>query len=95
MDTADLYGAHRYLRTALDGVSRDDYMYMSKMWPRTEYWNTWSGGATEEVDRFRKELNSDLIVKERISGQASWRIVLSAGGATRGLVAGWFRSRAV
>jgi len=61
MDTADLYGAHPYLRTALDGVSRDNYNFLSKLWPRTEYWNHASGGATEEVNRFRKELNTDVI----------------------------------
>jgi predicted aldo/keto reductase-like oxidoreductase len=61
MDTADLYGAHPYLRKALDGVSRDKYTLLSKLWPRNEFWNMASGGANAEVDRFRKELNSDVI----------------------------------
>lgn len=61
MDTADLYGAHPYVRTALDGVPRDKYRLMSKIWPRKAFWNMPSGGATEEVNRFRKELNSDVI----------------------------------
>ncbi len=61
MDTADLYGAHPYVRTALDGVPRDKYRLMSKIWPRKEFWNSPSGGATEEVNRFRRELNSDVI----------------------------------
>lgn len=61
VDTADLYGAHPYVRTALDGVSRDKYILMSKIWPRTEFWNSASGGAKAEVDRFRKELRSDVI----------------------------------
>ena len=61
MDTADLYGAHPYVRTALDGVPRDKYSLMSKIWPRKEFWNSPSGGAKEEVNRFRKELNTDAI----------------------------------
>ncbi len=61
MDTADLYGSHQYLRRALDGVPREKYTYLTKIWPRTEFWNTFSGGAKAEVDRFRKELNTDFI----------------------------------
>jgi len=60
-DCADLYGSHPYLRTALNGVPRDKYILLSKVWPRTEYWNWASGGAKAEVDRFRKELRSDVI----------------------------------
>lgn len=61
MDAADLYGSHPYLRTALNGVPREKYIVLSKIWPRTEYWNSASGGAKAEVDRFRKELRSDVI----------------------------------
>ena len=61
IDTADLYGAHPYVRTAIDGVPRDKYILQSKIWPRTEFWCSPSGGAKAEVDRFRKELNSDVI----------------------------------
>lgn len=61
MDTADLYGTHPYLRTALKGVSRDKYTLLSKIWPRTEFWNSASGGAKAEIDRFRKELASEVI----------------------------------
>ncbi len=60
-DGADLYGSHPYLRTALDGVPREKYILLSKIWPRTEYWNSASGGAKAEVDRFRKELRSEVI----------------------------------
>jgi aryl-alcohol dehydrogenase-like predicted oxidoreductase len=60
-DGADLYGSHPYLRTALDGVPRDKYILQSKIWPRTEYWNSASGGAKAEVDRFRRELRSEVI----------------------------------
>jgi len=61
MDMADLYGAHPYMRTALKGVSRDKYDILTKIWPREEFWNMPSGGAQKEVDRFRKELNTDLL----------------------------------
>jgi 1-deoxyxylulose-5-phosphate synthase len=61
MDCADLYGSHPYLRTALNGVPREKYIVMSKIWPRTEYWNLASGGAQKEVDRFRRELNTDVL----------------------------------
>jgi aryl-alcohol dehydrogenase-like predicted oxidoreductase len=60
-DTADLYGSQPYLGMALQGVPRDKYILMSKIWPRKEYWNMPSGGAKEEVDRFRKELNTDVL----------------------------------
>jgi aryl-alcohol dehydrogenase-like predicted oxidoreductase len=61
IDTADLYGAHPYVGTALKSVPRDKYILSSKIWPRKEYWNSPSGGAKEEVDRFRKELNTDVL----------------------------------
>jgi aryl-alcohol dehydrogenase-like predicted oxidoreductase len=61
MDAADLYGSHRYIRHSLRGVPRDNYALLSKIWPREEYWNMASGGATKEVDRFRKELDSEVI----------------------------------
>jgi len=61
IDTADLYGAQPYVGTALDGVPRDKYSLMSKIWPRKEFWNSPSGGAEDEVNRFRKELKTDVI----------------------------------
>jgi aryl-alcohol dehydrogenase-like predicted oxidoreductase len=61
IDTADLYGSQPYVGTALKGVPQDKYIVMSKIWPRKEYWNSPSGGAKEEVDRFRKELNRDVL----------------------------------
>ena len=61
VDAADLYGSHRYIRKALDGVPRDKYILGSKIWPRREFWNSPSGGAIEEVNRFRKELNTDVL----------------------------------
>jgi len=61
VDTADLYGSQPYIGTALKGIPQDKYIVMSKIWPRKEYWNMPSGGAKEEVDRFRKELNRDVL----------------------------------
>ncbi len=61
MDMADLYGAHPYVSTALKGVPRDDYSILTKIWPREEFWNMPSGGAKVEVDRFRKELKTDVL----------------------------------
>ena len=61
MDMADLYGSHPYMRTALNGVPRDNYSILTKIWPREEFWNMPSGGAKKEVNRFRKELNTDVL----------------------------------
>ncbi len=60
-DTADLYGSHEFVRNALKGISRDKYVLLSKLWPRKENWLNPSGGATEEVNRFRKELGVETI----------------------------------
>jgi 1-deoxyxylulose-5-phosphate synthase len=61
MDMADLYGSHPFVREVLKGMPRDKFTYLSKIWPRKESWVTPSGGAKDEVDRFRKELDTDLI----------------------------------
>jgi aryl-alcohol dehydrogenase-like predicted oxidoreductase len=61
MDMADLYGSHQYVRRSLEGVPRDNYILLSKIWPREAYWNMPSGGAKEEVNRFCKEMKTDVI----------------------------------
>lgn len=61
LDLADLYGSHPFVRNAMKGVPRDKYVVLTKIWPRKEDWNTPSGGAQEEVDRFRRELDTDTI----------------------------------
>lgn len=61
LDLADLYGSHTFVRTALQGVDRDKYVVLTKIWPRKEDWVTPSANAREELDRFRKELNSELV----------------------------------
>jgi aryl-alcohol dehydrogenase-like predicted oxidoreductase len=61
-DLADLYGSHSYLPPALDGLPRDRYQLISKIW-----WN--DGGIPEPerpaadvvVARFLKELKTDYI----------------------------------
>lgn len=61
-DLADLYGSHTYLPPALEGVPRDRYQLISKIW--------WTDGGLPEtdrpaadivVDRFLKELKTDYI----------------------------------
>lgn len=61
LDMADLYGSHRYVRESLSGENRDNFTLLSKIWVRKEDWNQPSGGAVKEVDRFRKELNIDVL----------------------------------
>ncbi len=61
LDMADLYGSHQYVRDALQGYDRSKFVLLSKIWLRQEEWNQPSGGAVEEVDRYRKELNTDML----------------------------------
>lgn len=61
IDMADLYGTHTYVRDTIKDMPRDKFVLLSKIWPRKESWNTPSGGAKEEIDRFRKELGADMI----------------------------------
>jgi aryl-alcohol dehydrogenase-like predicted oxidoreductase len=61
-DLADLYGSHPYVVPALNGVSRDKYMLISKIWFRP-------GGIPESerpdadvvLQRFLKEIGTDYI----------------------------------
>jgi aryl-alcohol dehydrogenase-like predicted oxidoreductase len=61
-DLADLYGSHTYLPPAMDGVPREKYNLISKIW--------WSDGGLPEDDRppadvvvarFLRELKTDYI----------------------------------
>ena len=61
LDMADLYGTHPFAREALKGVPRDRYTVLTKIWPYQEDWITPSGGAKEEVDRFRRELGTGTL----------------------------------
>jgi 1-deoxyxylulose-5-phosphate synthase len=60
-DMADLYGSHPFVKEVIKGLPRDKFTLLSKLWPRKESWVTPSGGAKEEVDRFRKELDTDWL----------------------------------
>ena len=61
LDMADLYGSHPFVKDVLKDLPRDKFALLSKIWPRKADWVTPSGGATQEVDRFRKELNIDQL----------------------------------
>jgi 1-deoxyxylulose-5-phosphate synthase len=61
LDMADLYGSHPFVREALSGVPRDRVVMLSKVWPAKADWNTPSGGAKPELERFRRELGTEMI----------------------------------
>jgi len=61
-DLADLYGTHRFFAKAFEGIPRDSYALITKIWVRP-------GGIPEKerpdadavIERFLKELNTDYI----------------------------------
>lgn len=61
IDMADLYGSHPFVRDVVKSLPREKYVLLSKIWPRKADWVTPSGGAKEEIDRFRKELDAEMI----------------------------------
>lgn len=61
LDMADLYGSHPFVKDVIRGLPRDKFVFLSKIWPRKEKWVTPSGGAQQEIDRFRQELGTDRI----------------------------------
>ena len=61
IDMADLYGSHEFVKDVIKGLPRDKYALLTKLWPRKEKWVTPSGGAREELDRYRKELGTERI----------------------------------
>ncbi len=60
-DMADLYGSHPFMKNALQGIPRDKYVLLSKLWFREGKVIKPSGGAIKEVDQYRKELGTDII----------------------------------
>ncbi len=52
-DCADTYGSHSYLSASLRRIPREKYVLQTKIWFRT------SKDARADLDRFRKELNTD------------------------------------
>jgi aryl-alcohol dehydrogenase-like predicted oxidoreductase len=61
IDMADLYGSHPFVKEIIKGLPRDSYSLLTKIWPRKAEWVTPSGGAKQELDRFRQELGVDQI----------------------------------
>ena len=63
IDMADLYGSHPFVKDIIKGLPRDKYTLLTKLWPRKAEWlpAPLSGGAKQEIERFRKELNVDQI----------------------------------
>ncbi|MHB8866652.1 MAG: aldo/keto reductase, partial [Pirellulaceae bacterium] len=61
IDMADLYGSHPFVKEVVKGLPRDKYTLLTKLWPRKEQWVTPSGGAKQEIDRFRQELGVEQI----------------------------------
>jgi predicted aldo/keto reductase-like oxidoreductase len=74
LDMADLYGSHPFVQKTIKGLPRDKFVMLSKIWPNKENWITPSGGAKDEVDRFRKELDTDMldICLIHCMGNAQW-----------------------
>jgi len=54
-DTADSYGTHAHVAAALKKLPREKITVMSKSWARDE------AGMRADIDRFRKELDTDYI----------------------------------
>ena len=61
IDMADLYGSHPFVKEIVKGLPRDKFALLTKLWPRKEEWVTPSGGARQEIDRFRQELGVEQI----------------------------------
>jgi 1-deoxyxylulose-5-phosphate synthase len=61
IDMADLYGSHPFVKNAMQGIQRDKYVLLSKLWFREGRVIKPSGGAIKEVDQYRKELGTDMI----------------------------------
>jgi predicted aldo/keto reductase-like oxidoreductase len=61
IDMADLYGSHPFVKDVVKGLPRNKVALLSKIWPEKAGWVKPSGGAKEEVDRFRKELGTDFL----------------------------------
>ncbi len=61
IDMADLYGSMPFVKEVIKSRKRDQLVLLTKLWPRKESWVTPSGGAREEIDRFRQELGTDWI----------------------------------
>jgi 1-deoxyxylulose-5-phosphate synthase len=55
LDTADSYGSHPHVAEALKHVPRDKVTILTKSWARD------GSGMRADIERFRKELNTDVL----------------------------------
>jgi 1-deoxyxylulose-5-phosphate synthase len=60
-DMADFYGSHPFMREALKDLNRDQYVLLTKIWFRSNLPDNNPNRAIPNIDRFRKELNTDMI----------------------------------
>ncbi|MFP4502354.1 MAG: aldo/keto reductase [Candidatus Hydrogenedentota bacterium] len=95
IDVADLYGTHPYILPAFKKYPRESYTIVSKIWYRPNGLPEEARPpATETVERFLKELNTDYIdlVLLHCVTEPDWRTKLSdrmddlAGLKKRGLI---------
>jgi 1-deoxyxylulose-5-phosphate synthase len=61
IDTADLYGSHDYVRAALKELDRDQVTLLTKIWFQEAPNMTPTDTALPEVERFRQELDVDVL----------------------------------
>lgn len=69
-DVADQYGSHTYLREAIKGLPRDQFVIQSKIVHRT------AAEARADLERFRKELGVDYIdtVLMHVVTEPDWNV---------------------
>jgi len=61
LDMADLYGTHPFVRKAIADMPREKFVMLTKIWTYPDQVIKPSGGALQEVDQYRKELNTDML----------------------------------
>ncbi|MBD3378773.1 aldo/keto reductase [candidate division KSB1 bacterium] len=60
LDVADIYGSHHYVKKLWNVIPRDKFTIMSKVWTQPNNWLQVKD-ANAALDRFRKEMNVDMI----------------------------------
>ncbi len=60
LDVADIYGSHHNLKKLWNVIPRDKFSIMSKVWTQPNNWMKIKDANTA-LDRFRKEMNVDMI----------------------------------
>lgn len=60
-DMADLYGSHPFIKNALKEIPRNQYVLLTKIWFRDGLENNDITHALPNIDRYRKELDTDVI----------------------------------